>query len=82
MVYHRLRDSAVLGPSHPIYLHILFSTRQYASAFNQPLSLDTSKATDMRRMFSVRSAHALPPIPSWVILCVLLALPTGNIISE
>ena len=32
-----------------------------AAAFNQPLSFDTSKVTDMVRMFSVRSARALAP---------------------
>jgi hypothetical protein len=36
------------------------STRQDSSAFNQPLSLDTSSLTDMRYMFYVRSAPALP----------------------
>ena len=30
-----------------------------ASAFNQPLSFDTSSVTDMSYMFYVRSAHAL-----------------------
>ena len=39
--------------------HALLSTRQYASAFNQPLSFDTSSVTTMHAMFSVRSAHAL-----------------------
>ena len=37
-----------------------FFTRQDASAFNQPLSLDTSSVTSMRLMFYVRSARALP----------------------
>jgi|SouAtlMetagenome_1021521.scaffolds.fasta_scaffold39061_1 hypothetical protein len=37
------------------------STRQYASAFNQSLSFDTSKVTTTRYMFYVRSARALPP---------------------
>jgi hypothetical protein len=37
------------------------STRQLASAFNQPLSLDTSMVTTMRNMFIVRSARALTP---------------------
>ena len=31
--------------------YALFSTRQYASAFNQPLSFDTSSVTDMTQMF-------------------------------
>jgi hypothetical protein len=34
-----------------------------ASAFNQPLSFDTSKVTNMRNMFEVRSARALAPKP-------------------
>jgi len=37
------------------------STRQRANAFNQPLSFDTSKVTDMTYMFYVRSARALAP---------------------
>jgi hypothetical protein len=41
--------------------HALPSTRQRASAFNQPLSFDTSSVTDMRSMFGVRSARALGP---------------------
>ena len=38
-----------------------FSTRQGAKAFNQPLSFDTSKVTNMEYMFTVRSARALAP---------------------
>ena len=41
--------------------HARPSTRQYASVFNQPLSFDTSKVTNMRDMFFVRSARALAP---------------------
>jgi len=37
------------------------STGQEASAFNQPLSFDSSNVTDMRNMFYVRSARALGP---------------------
>ena len=37
------------------------STRQNARAFNQPLSFDTSKVTNMASMFRVRSARALVP---------------------
>ena len=37
------------------------STRQQASAFNQPLSFDTSSVTIMSAMFYVRSAHAPKP---------------------
>ena len=39
--------------------HARLSTRQGASAFNQPLSFDTSSVTNMDRMFMVRSARAL-----------------------
>ena len=39
------------------------STRQEASAFNQPLNFDTSKVTNMKEMFHVRSARALFPQP-------------------
>ena len=40
------------------------STRQETRAFNQPLSFDTSKVTEMYGMFQVRPARALlPPQP-------------------
>ena len=57
----------VVPPPHPQALppsgshtsphasHALPLTRQYASAFNQPLSFDTSSVTEMSYMFSVRS---------------------------
>ena len=38
----------------------LLSTRQSATAFNQPLAFDTSSVKTMESMFRVRSAHALP----------------------
>ena len=41
--------------------HARLSTRQGASAFNQPLSFNTSKVTSMQFMFEVRSARALCP---------------------
>eukprot|EP00964_Phaeocystis_antarctica_P110368 scaffold74728_cov41-Phaeocystis_antarctica.AAC.1 len=42
-----------------------FDSRQLASAFNQPLSFDTSSVTTMYGMFYVRSSpRALPPICS------------------
>ena len=41
--------------------YALVSTRQGATAFNQPLSFDTSKVTNMKYMLHVRSARALPP---------------------
>jgi len=36
------------------------STRQYASAFNQPLSLDTSKVTTMQGMFYLTTSFNQP----------------------
>jgi len=36
---------------------------QGASAFNQPVSFDTSKVTDMKQMFEVRFARALTLTP-------------------
>eukprot|EP00964_Phaeocystis_antarctica_P045733 scaffold26342_cov63-Phaeocystis_antarctica.AAC.1 len=38
-----------------------FDSRQYASAFNQPLSFDTSSITTMNTMFSVRSSPCPAP---------------------
>jgi len=67
---HAACAAAALKPSHlpppgpqprPASNVSLPSTRQYASAFNQPLSFDTSKVTDMSYMFQVRSARALAP---------------------
>ena len=42
----------------PITLQL---TRQDAEAYNQPLSLDTSKVTTMEKMLEVRSARAWNP---------------------
>ena len=39
------------------------STRQFATAFNQPLSFDTSKVTKFDLMFEVRSLRALTLTP-------------------
>jgi hypothetical protein len=47
------------GPHLAPHRMPLPSTRQYAHAFNQPLSFDTSKVTHMGDMFIVRSARAL-----------------------
>ena len=46
----------------PRVAYALLSTRQLASAFNQPLSFDTSSVTDMRGMFRVRSPR-VPWLP-------------------
>jgi hypothetical protein len=47
-----------------VHVHVpLPSTRQNARAFNQPLSFDTSKVTNMFEMFQVRPARALAPTP-------------------
>ena len=53
-----------------------FDSRQYASAFNQPLSFDTSSVTNMYVMFYVRSSpralpHNLQPRPPLQELCAL-----------
>ena len=69
---HSLRPPCCLRhrPPHPTlppaFPHVApppmlpLCTRQWASAFNQPLSFDTSNVTSMAGMFSVRSACALP----------------------
>jgi len=49
------------GPRLAPHRMPLPSTRQYAVAFNQPLSFDTSEVTNMYQMFNVRSARALTP---------------------
>ena len=62
-------------------LYALLSTRQSASAFNQPLTFDTSSVTDMGRMFYVRSALASCPHAafSWTLrvraACVAASTP-------
>ena len=57
------RPPASRGPHLAPHRTPLLSTRQNAHAFNQPLSLDTSKVTDMTYMFFVRSARALASKP-------------------
>ena len=54
-------DSRLPGRTALPASHTRPSTRQKASAFNQPLSFDTSKVMTMDSMFYVRSARALPP---------------------
>ena len=54
------------------YICPLLSTRQDAEVFNQPLSLNTSRVTTMRRMFKVRSPQSRPgphPRPMPTRLC-------------
>jgi hypothetical protein len=53
------RPPASRGPHLTPHRTPLLSTRQYAPAFNQPLSWDTSNVTDMSGMFYVRPARAL-----------------------
>jgi len=60
---HRPTPSRLLARAPRPASHALLSTRQNAHAFNQPLSFDTSKVTDMYAMFKVRSARALAPKP-------------------
>jgi len=59
------------------------SIRQSASAFNQPLSFDTSSVTTMEYMFQVRSARApASRSHSWVLplhaACAAAAAPTAS----
>ena len=65
----RYRPHALSPPGSHLDPHRMpsVSTRQGASAFNQPLSFDTSSVTDMTSMFYVRSARALcpPQSSSW-----------------
>ena len=55
---HHRRPHALLSPGPPCSMlpswYASLWTRQYATAFNQPLSLDTSKVTSMYRIFYVR----------------------------
>ena len=55
---------AVCRPAPRLALYAVLSARQSASAFNQPLTFDTSVVTNMRAMFLVRSARALSPVCS------------------
>ena len=59
--HHPTGPPAFRLPPLPPASHALPSTRQGASAFNQPLSLDTSSVTNMYSMFQVRSTRALGP---------------------
>jgi len=73
---HRPNTPSRLPPARVALLMCLGVPRQYASAFNQPLSLDTSSVTGMAWMFSVRSplARAVPGVQS-AIPCTLRAPP-------
>ena len=51
------------GPHLACIACALVLTRQGASAFNQPLSFDTSSVTNMLNMFGVCFAPALSPQP-------------------
>ena len=78
-IYHLRRRPSALPPPGPLpprpTLYALSSTQQEASAFNQPLGLDTSSVTDMAYMFQVRSAHAMRPVPGWALSCTPRPLP-------
>eukprot|EP00964_Phaeocystis_antarctica_P069243 scaffold42036_cov45-Phaeocystis_antarctica.AAC.2 len=58
-----VRSSPCPAPNlqSPRSAYALLATRQYASAFNQPLSFDTSSVTTMYGMFHVRSSPCPPP---------------------
>ena len=68
------RPPASRSPCRPSSYASL-STRQGASAFNQPLSLDTSSVTSMQYMFYVRSAVPCQQPPQLGPPCKLLAPP-------
>ena len=55
-------------PSRPAHSSASYArplaTRQGASAFNQPLNLDTSNVVNMNRMFKVCAPSPRPPQPS------------------
>ena len=70
-----LHRPALSRPTPRQASHASLSTRQGASAFNQPLSFDTSEVTSMGAMFSVRSAPALRPISGRALPCTHLAPP-------
>ena len=78
-IYHLRRRPSALPPPGPLpprpTLYALSSAQQEASAFNQPLGLDTSSVTDMAYMFQVRSAHAMRPVPGWALSCTPRPLP-------
>ena len=61
----RLMPTRLCRPAYlaPRYINALFSTPQFAKAFNQSLSFDTSRITDMDGMFRVRSASYARPQP-------------------
>ena len=50
----------MLGPSQTVYLYPSFDSAKGASAFNQPLNLDTSSVTTMYGMFYLASAFDQP----------------------
>ena len=60
-----LQSFAAATPHHPRYRYTYFESKDKpyqgsglgTTAFNQPLSLDTSSVTDMRWMFWVRFAR-------------------------
>ena len=56
---HALPPSRLPARMSPLCPCACLSTRQGTSAFNQPLSFDTSSVTNMGGMFYVRSARAL-----------------------
>ena len=59
--------------SSHIVCPLFISTRQQVSAFNQPLSFDTSSVTNMHYMFSVRSSPCPARISSPALPCMLPA---------
>ena len=77
------RPPALLGPQlAPNCMCPPFNSRQHATAFNQPLSLDTSSVTDMGHMFQVGSAYGptalRPNLQSGLLSCMPLAPPSPH----
>jgi len=75
--------SRLPAPPFAALFMLSLSTRQYAYAFNQPLSWDTSRVTTMSHMFNVRSARApASSLRTWVLClhpaCAAAAAPTPS----
>ena len=66
---HRLPPSHCARSAFGPHASLGLVTRQGASAFNQPLSFDTSIVKDMSYMFSVRLAPNVPLMSNWSPLC-------------
>ena len=77
VLLHRGRPPPLPPPGPPLCRtasSTSFDPRQGASAFNQPLSFNTSSVTDMSYMFGVRSSPCpVPPVCDRALSCTLRA---------